>query len=138
MQVYHDFFLVPGSRSMFPDMDPDPKHCMAIFLQKLVRNHQKYLFWAQYISYSIPRQSPPHWKSWNRPVFTKLGAKRKTKKWGKEISWPRSQNLEFVLLYNLCPLIREQQNNLQSLESKLQTAHRRVKTKRLKHIKYYF
>ena len=24
MQVYHDFFLVPGSRSTFPDTDPDP------------------------------------------------------------------------------------------------------------------
>ena len=28
MRVYHDFFLVPGSRSTFPDADPepDPKH----------------------------------------------------------------------------------------------------------------
>ena len=26
MRVYNDFFLVPGSRSMFPDTDPDPKH----------------------------------------------------------------------------------------------------------------
>ena len=24
MRVYHDFFLVPGSRSTFPDTDPDP------------------------------------------------------------------------------------------------------------------
>ena len=24
MRVYHDFFLVPGSRSTFPDADPDP------------------------------------------------------------------------------------------------------------------
>ena len=24
MRVYNDFFLVPGSRSMFPDTDPDP------------------------------------------------------------------------------------------------------------------
>ena len=24
MQVYHDFFWVPGSRSTFPDTDPDP------------------------------------------------------------------------------------------------------------------
>ena len=28
MRVYRDFFLVPGSRSTFPDTDPDPKHCM--------------------------------------------------------------------------------------------------------------
>ena len=26
MRVYHDFFLVPGSRSTFPDADPDPDH----------------------------------------------------------------------------------------------------------------
>ena len=24
MRVYHDFFLVPGSRSTFPEADPDP------------------------------------------------------------------------------------------------------------------
>jgi len=24
MRVYHDFFWVPGSRSTFPDTDPDP------------------------------------------------------------------------------------------------------------------
>ena len=24
MRVYHDFFWVPGSRSTFPDADPDP------------------------------------------------------------------------------------------------------------------
>ena len=24
MRVYHDFFLVPGSRSTFPEVDPDP------------------------------------------------------------------------------------------------------------------
>ena len=24
MRVYHDFFLLPGSRSTFPDTDPDP------------------------------------------------------------------------------------------------------------------
>ena len=24
MQVYHDYFLLPGSRSTFPEVDPDP------------------------------------------------------------------------------------------------------------------
>jgi hypothetical protein len=24
MRVYHDFVLVPGSKSTFPDTDPDP------------------------------------------------------------------------------------------------------------------
>jgi len=24
MRLYHDFFLVPGSKSTFPDTDPDP------------------------------------------------------------------------------------------------------------------
>ena len=26
MRVYHDFFFVPGSRSTFPEVDPDPKY----------------------------------------------------------------------------------------------------------------
>ena len=34
MRVYHEFFLVPGSRSTFTDADPDPdpKHCIILYL----------------------------------------------------------------------------------------------------------
>ena len=32
MRVYHDFVLVPGSKSAFPDTDPDPdpKHWLLV------------------------------------------------------------------------------------------------------------
>ena len=38
MRIYHDFFLVPGSRSTFRDTDPDPKHWLLDWLWKEMKN----------------------------------------------------------------------------------------------------
>ena len=34
MWVYHDFSLLPGSRSTFPEIDPDPQHCWEVYQRR--------------------------------------------------------------------------------------------------------
>ena len=61
MQVYHDFSLLPRSRSTFPEGDPDPKHCFEYMYMLPDRDHQ----WCYEWGGTLPRQSRHHLLSHN-------------------------------------------------------------------------
>ena len=58
MRVYYDFYLVPGSRSTFPEVDPDPAQWYGsdrIRYETLVSfTIKKYGFYKNYEAYSRP------------------------------------------------------------------------------------
>ena len=68
MRVYHDFVLVPGSKSAFPDTDPDPAKWygsdrIRIRIRNTVNNSELGSFWSfieyyEYIS-TYPTSTVP-------------------------------------------------------------------------------
>ena len=53
MWVYHNFILVPGSRSTFPEVDPDPKHCLLYYVRQKLKEMVGYLDRLFYFEESV-------------------------------------------------------------------------------------